>query len=49
MKVVTIEIPDDSEIIREGDIYRIRQVEVPRTWEVKSQTKCVKMILGTGR
>lgn len=33
MKVITIEIPDDSEIIREGDIYRIRQVEVPRTWE----------------
>lgn len=33
MKTVTIEIPDDSELIKEGDNYRIRQIEVPRTWE----------------
>lgn len=32
MKVVTIEIPDDSELIKEGDNYRIRQI-VPVTWE----------------
>lgn len=32
MKVVTIEIPDDSELIKEGNIYRICQV-VPKTWE----------------
>lgn len=32
MKTVTIEIPDDSELIKEGNIYRICQV-VPKTWE----------------
>ncbi len=32
MKTVTIEIPDDSELIKEGDNYRIRQI-VPVTWE----------------
>lgn len=32
MKTVTIEIPDDSELIKEGDNYRIRQI-IPVTWE----------------
>lgn len=32
MKVVTIEIPDDSELIKEGNIYKICQV-IPKTWE----------------
>lgn len=32
MKTVTIEIPDDSELVKEGDSYRIRQA-VPKTWE----------------
>lgn len=32
MKTVTIEIPDDSELIKEGNIYKICQV-IPKTWE----------------
>lgn len=32
MKVVTIEIPDDSELIKEGNIYKICRV-IPKTWE----------------
>lgn len=32
MKTVTIEIPDDSELIKEGNIYKIYQV-IPKTWE----------------
>lgn len=32
MKTVTIEIPDDSELIKEGNIYKICRV-IPKTWE----------------
>ncbi len=32
MKVITIEIPDDSELIKEGNIYKICRV-IPKTWE----------------
>ena len=32
MKTVTIEIPDDSELIKEGNIYKIYRV-IPKTWE----------------
>lgn len=32
MKTVTIEIPDDSELIKEGNIYKICQV-IPKTWK----------------
>lgn len=32
MKTITIEIPDDTELVKEGDIYRVRQV-APKTWE----------------
>lgn len=32
MKTVTIEIPDDSELIKEENIYKICRV-IPKTWE----------------
>lgn len=32
MKTVTIEIPDDSELIKEGNTYKICRV-IPKTWE----------------
>lgn len=33
MKEITIQIPDDCELVKEGDAYKIRELSYPRSWE----------------
>ena len=33
MKEITIQIPDNCELVKEGDVYKIKELSYPKTWE----------------
>lgn len=33
MKEITIQIPDNCELVKEGDTYKIRRISFPKSWE----------------
>ena len=33
MKEITIQIPNNCELVKEGDVYKIKELSYPKTWE----------------
>lgn len=33
MKEITIQIPNNCELVKEGDAYKIREISLPKSWE----------------